>query len=100
MKRTMIAAGVAGLIALAGPAFAAGKSSPAVAAGARATQAVQTQVVAASPQVNATTPRTHRSFPDVPPDHWAAQAVQLMAERGIMIGYPNGTFNGGNYPAR
>jgi hypothetical protein len=33
-------------------------------------------------------------FPDVPPDHWAAQAVKTLQDRGIVIGYPDGTYGG------
>lgn len=33
-------------------------------------------------------------FPDVPTDHWAYQAVANLQERGIVIGYPDGTFGG------
>lgn len=31
---------------------------------------------------------------DVPPDHWAAEAVRWAMESGIMKGYPDGTFRG------
>lgn len=33
-------------------------------------------------------------FEDVPRDHWAYQAVQRLQERGVVIGYPDGTFGG------
>lgn len=32
-------------------------------------------------------------FDDVPADHWASQATQTLRDAGIVIGYPNGTFN-------
>jgi hypothetical protein len=35
-----------------------------------------------------------RTFPDVPNDHWAAQAVQILSDKGIVIGYPDGTYGG------
>ncbi|MCA1595085.1 MAG: S-layer homology domain-containing protein, partial [Chloroflexi bacterium] len=35
-----------------------------------------------------------KQFPDVPPDHWAAQAVKALADQGIVIGYPDGTYGG------
>jgi hypothetical protein len=35
-----------------------------------------------------------KQFPDVVPDHWAAQAVKMLADKGIIIGYPDGTFEG------
>ncbi|GIV17416.1 MAG: hypothetical protein KatS3mg022_2851 [Armatimonadota bacterium] len=33
-------------------------------------------------------------FKDVPPDHWAAAAVQEVVAKGIMKGFPDGTFRG------
>ena len=35
-----------------------------------------------------------KPFPDVPKDHWAYQAVMELKKKGILIGYPDGTFNG------
>jgi hypothetical protein len=35
-----------------------------------------------------------QEFPDVPPDHWAYQAVKELADAGIIQGYPDGTFGG------
>lgn len=35
-----------------------------------------------------------RMFEDVPTDHWAYQAVSSLQERGVVIGYPDGTFSG------
>ena len=32
--------------------------------------------------------RAQSSFPDVPADHWAAEAVRRLKEAGIVIGYP------------
>jgi hypothetical protein len=32
-------------------------------------------------------------FSDVPKDHWAYKAVTELHDKGILIGYPNGTFN-------
>ena len=34
------------------------------------------------------------AFTDVPNEHWAYDAVQTLQERGILIGYPDGTFQG------
>jgi hypothetical protein len=34
------------------------------------------------------------SFPDVPPDHWAYDAVNDLQEKGIIHGYPTGYFDG------
>lgn len=33
-------------------------------------------------------------FKDVPPDHWAYQAVTDLKQRGILVGYPDGLFHG------
>ena len=33
-------------------------------------------------------------FPDVPSNHWAYQAVQGLADKGLVEGYPDGTFGG------
>ncbi len=35
-----------------------------------------------------------QEFPDVPPDHWAYDAVQELVDQGIIQGYPDGTFGG------
>jgi len=35
-----------------------------------------------------------QEFPDVPPDHWAYDAVQELVDYGIIQGYPDGTFGG------
>lgn len=35
-----------------------------------------------------------QEFPDVPTDHWAYDAIQQLAEAGIIQGYPDGTFGG------
>jgi hypothetical protein len=34
------------------------------------------------------------SFSDVPAEHWAAMALQALAQLGIFTGYPDGTFGG------
>jgi hypothetical protein len=34
-------------------------------------------------------------FPDVPRDHWAHDAVERLHAAGILIGYPDGSFNRG-----
>ena len=34
------------------------------------------------------------SFSDVPEDHWTYEAVEEMAEKGVLQGFPNGTFKG------
>lgn len=33
-------------------------------------------------------------FPDVPENHWAYEAVHELAQRGLVAGYPDGTFGG------
>ena len=35
-------------------------------------------------------------FPDVPSNHWAYDAVNELASKGLIIGYPDGTFRGNN----
>jgi hypothetical protein len=35
-----------------------------------------------------------QTFPDVPSDHWAADAVERIADLGIVNGFPDGTFRG------
>src|SRR5690625_7702578 len=34
------------------------------------------------------------SFPDVPDNHWAGGAVDRIADLGIVIGFPDGSFRG------
>ena len=34
-------------------------------------------------------------FSDVPAGHWAKEAVEALAAKGIIVGYPDGTFRGG-----
>lgn len=35
-----------------------------------------------------------QSFSDIPPGHWAREAVEYLAARGYLVGYPDGTFGG------
>ncbi|MDD2714313.1 MAG: S-layer homology domain-containing protein [Candidatus Wallbacteria bacterium] len=39
-------------------------------------------------------------FTDIPKNHWAVQAVSELSERGIITGFPNGTFQGGKTVTR
>jgi len=39
-------------------------------------------------------------FPDVPDAHWAADAVRALAARGLLEGYPDGTFKGDRAASR
>jgi len=39
-------------------------------------------------------PAFAQEFPDVPADQWAYAAVQQLADAGIIVGYPDGTFGG------
>lgn len=39
-------------------------------------------------------------FPDVPANHWARDAVAQLAAKGIVEGYPDGTFKGDRYATR
>lgn len=36
----------------------------------------------------------HDAFPDIPEGHWAGEAVDRIADLGIVIGFPDGTFRG------
>lgn len=42
------------------------------------------------------TPGKAIHYSDVPSNHWAYYAIQYLAERGIMTGYPDGTFKPNN----
>jgi len=44
--------------------------------------------------------RARDPFPDVPPAHWARDAVRQLAQRGIVSGYPDGRFGGSRAMAR
>jgi hypothetical protein len=35
-----------------------------------------------------------QAFPDIPADHWAGEAVTRIADLGIVIGFPDGTYRG------
>ncbi|MFN2321386.1 MAG: S-layer homology domain-containing protein [Trueperaceae bacterium] len=37
---------------------------------------------------------TAQTFPDIPAGHWAGDAVEEIADLGIVIGFPDGTFRG------
>jgi hypothetical protein len=39
-------------------------------------------------------------FPDVPETHWASDAVSQLAQRGVLNGYPDGTYGGGRAVTR
>lgn len=39
-------------------------------------------------------PAQTTGFKDVPPDHWAADALKEVVAKGIMNGFPDGTFRG------
>ena len=32
------------------------------------------------------------AYPDVTPEHWAAKQIEILTEKGVIVGYPNGTF--------
>jgi S-layer homology domain len=36
--------------------------------------------------------QNQQTFPDVPPNYWARPFIQSLAEKGIITGYPDGTF--------
>jgi hypothetical protein len=35
-----------------------------------------------------------QSYPDIPGGHWAEESVEQLAELGVILGYPDGTFKG------
>jgi len=39
-------------------------------------------------------------FPDAPADHWASDALRALAARGLIEGYPDGTFKGDRAASR
>ncbi|PIU25523.1 MAG: S-layer protein, partial [Candidatus Infernicultor aquiphilus] len=39
-------------------------------------------------------------FVDVPLNHWAYDSVQSLAAKGVIVGYPDGTFGGGKTMTR
>ncbi len=41
-----------------------------------------------------------QTFKDVPPDHWAYDAIEELAKKGYLDGYPDGTFRGRNWVNR
>lgn len=45
-------------------------------------------------KVKGNTPAASNAFSDVPADHWAAKAVNLMGATEVMSGYGDGTFRG------
>jgi len=53
-----------------------------------------TMLVASVMLVAICVPVLAQEFPDVPPDHWAYDAVQDLAEKGVIQGYPDGLFGG------
>lgn len=72
------------LVAAAGPIRAVRAQQPAQ---------QQTPPAAAQPQQAAPAPLASQPFSDVPRDHWAFEAVEKLRQRGIITGYPGGTFN-------
>lgn len=40
------------------------------------------------------------SYPDVKDDHWAYEAIMILKKEGLMVGYPDGSFNGKKIPTR
>ncbi|MEA5503750.1 S-layer homology domain-containing protein [Halotia wernerae UHCC 0503] len=40
----------------------------------------------------AQSPPRQTTFPDVPPNYWAQPFIQRLAQRNIVVGYPDGTF--------
>lgn len=59
---------------------------------AAATIAPITVPTVASAQTTAQTPTSTSSFTDVSSDYWALPFIQALAQRGIITGFPDGTF--------
>lgn len=38
-------------------------------------------------------PARVKPFPDVPPTHWASRAVQILQQKGLTLGYPDGKYS-------
>ena len=53
-----------------------------------------TAMVNALVGMEAIAPDTTIMFPDVPENHWAYEAVEMMAKTGLVQGYPDGEFKG------
>lgn len=53
-----------------------------------------TAMVNALVGMEASAPDTTTMFPDVPENHWAYEAVEMMAKTGLVQGYPDGEFKG------
>lgn len=53
------------------------------------------KALAAKTAAGAAASATPGSFRDVPGDHWAQEAVAEATEAGLLTGYPDGTFRGG-----
>ena len=51
-------------------------------------------VVAAASLVAVAAPAFANPFSDVPMNHWAYDAVETLAAKGILEGYPDDTFRG------
>ena len=43
---------------------------------------------------------SHRPFPDTKKNHWAYEAITRMKAEGLIVGIPNGNFNGGRLSMR
>lgn len=39
-----------------------------------------------------TLPAMAFQFPDVPTNHWAAEQMDILSDKGVIVGYPDGTF--------
>ena len=39
-----------------------------------------------------TLPTMAFQFPDVPTNHWAAEQMDILSDKGVIVGYPDGTF--------
>ena len=83
------------LLILTTPLLLLGAALSASAAPHHAAPAKHTKPAQAVPSATPT-PQTASPFRDVPPNHWAAQAVETLRKAGIVQGYPSGTDRTGN----
>ncbi|WP_102126893.1 S-layer homology domain-containing protein [Deinococcus planocerae] len=75
------------------PAAPATQTTPAQAPPAQTTPA-QTTPATTTPATTTATPSQVTTFSDVPAGHWAKDAVDVIVQRGLIQGFPDGTFRG------
>ncbi|WP_216327303.1 S-layer homology domain-containing protein [Deinococcus aestuarii] len=76
------------------PAAPATQTTPAQTTPATTTPATTQTTPAATPATTTATPSQVTTFSDVPAGHWAKDAVDVIVQRGLIQGFPDGTFRG------